>query len=128
MTITWAVHRLNGIVTPASASYSREELTFLLKDSGASALVTCAPLLETALQAADAAGISHDRVFLCDLPAVFQVTSREAVRMKTIEDLVQTGVRMPELPSLQWVGGQGARQTAFICYSSGTSGLPVRHI
>ncbi|KAM5380142.1 hypothetical protein ACJZ2D_003789 [Fusarium nematophilum] len=35
------------------------------------------------------------------------------------------GAKLPELESLRWTEGQGARQTAFLCYSSGTSGLPV---
>ncbi|TAQ86621.1 hypothetical protein B7494_g5056 [Chlorociboria aeruginascens] len=30
----------------------------------------------------------------------------------------------PELEALKWEKGQGARQTAYLCYSSGTSGLP----
>ncbi len=42
-----------------------------------------------------------------------------------MDDLVSLGRTLPELERLQWSKGQGARRTAFLCYSSGTSGLPV---
>lgn len=42
-----------------------------------------------------------------------------------MEDLVNEGQKLPKLDQLNWVKGQGARQVAFLCYSSGTSGLPV---
>ncbi|EFY93203.1 hypothetical protein J3458_009230 [Metarhizium acridum] len=114
-----AIHRLSGIVTPASAAYSHQELEHQLRSSGAQALFTCVPLLENALKAADAAGIPRERVFLLAVP---QVASDP--RFETIDDLVEQGKSLPPLPPLEWIKGQGARQTAFLCYSSGTSGLP----
>ena len=36
------------------------------------------------------------------------------------------GGKLPGLAPLSFGKGQGARQAAFLCYSSGTSGLPVR--
>jgi acyl-CoA synthetase (AMP-forming)/AMP-acid ligase II len=115
-----SIHRLSGIVTPASAAYSHQELEHQLRSSGAQALFTCVPLLENALKAADAAGISRDRVFLLAIPGV----SSDA-RFNTIDDLVAEGKALAPLSPLKWVKGQGARQAAFLCYSSGTSGLPV---
>ncbi|KAK9442968.1 phenylacetyl-CoA ligase [Metarhizium brunneum] len=114
-----AIHRLAGIVTPASAAYSHQELEHQLRSSGARALFTCVPLLENALKAADAAGIPRERVFLLAVP---QVASDPG--FETIDHLVEQGKSLPPLPPLQWVTGQGARQTAFLSYSSGTSGLP----
>ncbi|EXV03743.1 AMP binding enzyme [Metarhizium robertsii] len=114
-----AIHRLSGIVTPASAAYSHQELEHQLRSSGARALFTCVPLLENALKAADAAAIPRERVFLLAVP---QVASDP--RFETIDHLVEQGKSLPPLPPLQWVTGQGARQTAFLSYSSGTSGLP----
>jgi acyl-CoA synthetase (AMP-forming)/AMP-acid ligase II len=115
-----AVHRLSGIATPANVAYSVEELEHQLRSSGAKALFTCAPVLETALKAAKAVGISEDKIFIMDLPHHSQKPP-----FKTVEDLVEMGHSIPELEPLKWVKGQGARQTAFLCYSSGTSGLPV---
>ncbi|KAF4338464.1 hypothetical protein FBEOM_7609 [Fusarium beomiforme] len=117
--VTHAVHRLNGIVTPASAAYSAPELEHQLRSSGANALFTCVPLLETALTAAKAAGIPEDRIFLLPVPG-FESKSP----FKSIDDLIAEGKNAPELQPLNWVKGQGARQVAYLCYSSGTSGLP----
>lgn len=115
-----ATHRLSGIATPANVAYSPSELEHQLRSSGAKALFTCVPVLETALKAARAVGIPDDKVFIMDLPLHAQKPS-----FKTVDDLVEMGHSMPELEPLQWVKGQGARQVAFLCYSSGTSGLPV---
>lgn len=40
MTLAYAIHRLNGIATPANAAYSAPELEFQLKSSGAKVLFT----------------------------------------------------------------------------------------
>ncbi|CCT69828.1 probable phenylacetyl-CoA ligase [Fusarium fujikuroi] len=119
ITMTHAVHRLNGIVTPASAAYSAPELEHQLRSSGANALFTCVPLLETALTAAKAVGIPEDRVFLLPVPG-FESKSP----FKSIDDLIAEGKDAPELQPLNWIKGQGLRQVAYLCYSSGTSGLP----
>lgn len=118
---THAVHRLSGIVTPASAAYSVAELEHQLRTSGSRAVFTCAPLLDNALKAADAVGIPRDRIFILSVAGFENPAS-----YTTIDDLVAEGKNLPPLKPLQWVRGQGARQTAFLCYSSGTSGLPVR--
>ena len=44
---------------------------------------------------------------------------------KTVDQLIELGDSLPPLEELRWAKGQGARQTALLCYSSGTSGLPV---
>ncbi|EEU47537.1 uncharacterized protein NECHADRAFT_59366 [Fusarium vanettenii 77-13-4] len=117
--LTHAVHRLSGIVTPASAAYSAQELQHQLVSSGANALFTCVPLLDNALVAAKGAGIPEDRIFLLPIPG-FEAKAP----FKTIDDLIAEGKDAPELKPLNWVNGQGARQVAYLCYSSGTSGLP----
>ncbi|KAL2757754.1 hypothetical protein ACRALDRAFT_2097219 [Sodiomyces alcalophilus JCM 7366] len=116
---THAVHRLSGIVTPASAAYSAAEVEHQLRSSGARALFTCIPLLDTALKAAKAVGISHDRIFIMPVPGAAKTTP-----FATIDDLIEQGKSLPPLEPLRWVKGQGARQVAFLCYSSGTSGMP----
>ncbi|KAK2018282.1 AMP-binding enzyme [Colletotrichum eremochloae] len=116
---THAIHRLSGIVTPASAAYSAQELEHQLRSSNAKAVFTCIPLLETALKAAKAVNLPNDRIFLLPVPGFSQKTP-----YITIDDLIQEGKSLPELEPLKWVKGQGARQVAYLCYSSGTSGLP----
>jgi acyl-CoA synthetase (AMP-forming)/AMP-acid ligase II len=110
---------LSGIATPANVAYSASELEHQLKSSGAKVLFTCVPVLETALKAAKGAGIPEDKIFIMDLP----LHARKP-HFKTVDDLVKLGHSLPELEPLRWRKGQGARQVAFLCYSSGTSGLP----
>lgn len=119
-TVTQAVHRLNGIITPASAAHTASDLEHQLRSSGVKALFTCASRLDTAVKAAKAVGISQDRIFLLATPG-----DNATLPFATLDDLVKEGADLPKLEPLKWVKGQGARQVAFLCYSSGTSGLPV---
>lgn len=123
MTVAYAIHRLSGILTPANAAYSATELEYQLKSAGAKALFTCIPLLETSLQAARAVGIPNKHVYILEMPKEF--TGGKSVPFKTLDQLVAEGRKLGQLEPLKWTNGQGARQTAFLCYSSGTSGLPV---
>ena len=123
MTLAYAVHRLNGVLTPANAAYSAAELEYQLKSAGAKALFTCIPLLETSLQAAKAVGIPNKHVYILEMPK--EITGGKSVPFRSVDDLIVKGQKLEKLESLKWTKGQGARQTAFLCYSSGTSGLPV---
>jgi acyl-CoA synthetase (AMP-forming)/AMP-acid ligase II len=114
-----AIHRLNGIVTPASAAYSAPELEHQIRSSSSRALFTCVPLLDVALKAAKAAGIPEEAIFILPVPGATNKTP-----YPTIDDLVAEGEKLPEVERLKWIKGQAARQVAFLCYSSGTSGLP----
>jgi long-subunit acyl-CoA synthetase (AMP-forming) len=124
MTLAYAVHRLNGILTPANAAYSAPELEYQLKSAGAKALFTCIPLLETSLQAAKTIGIPNKHVYILEMPK--EITGGKSVPFQSVDDLIVKGRKLDRLESLKWEKGQGAKQTAFLCYSSGTSGLPVR--
>ncbi|KPM42945.1 hypothetical protein AK830_g3623 [Neonectria ditissima] len=117
--LTHAIHRVSGIATPASAAYSASELEQQLRSSGAKALFTCLPLLDTALAAAKAVGIKDGNIFILPLPGF-----DKQVPFNTVDDLIEEGKTLPELAALNWAKGQGARQVAYLCYSSGTSGLP----
>src|SRR5437868_7922839 len=68
MTLTWAIHRLNGVSSPANAAYSADELRHQLVNSGASCLFTVAPLLPVAIEAAAKARIPKERIYICELP------------------------------------------------------------
>ncbi|KAK1635587.1 hypothetical protein BDP81DRAFT_450458 [Colletotrichum phormii] len=122
MGLSWAVHRVNGVSSPANAMYNAEELTHQLVTSKCKALFTVQSLLPIALKAAKAAEIPEHCVYLCDMPG-----QQEAKRSKykTVAELTLHGQSLPELEPIKWKPGQGQRQTAFLCYSSGTSGLPT---
>jgi acyl-CoA synthetase (AMP-forming)/AMP-acid ligase II len=114
------------VVSPANAAYSAAELTHQLRDSKAQVLFTCLPLLKTALEAAGKAGIPQNRIYLIDVPAQVRGDAKTSAEYKTVDQLIEEGKSLPKVEKLKWVPGQGARTTAFLCYSSGTSGLPVR--
>ncbi|KAK0624236.1 hypothetical protein B0T14DRAFT_517716 [Immersiella caudata] len=116
---TYAVHRVSGIASLANASYSPPELAHQLRSSAVKVLFTCTALLDTALKACAEVGIPKDRVFILPM-----TDDKKAVPFLSVEDLISEGEKLPELPPLKWVKGQGERQPAFLCYSSGTSGLP----
>ena len=65
-------------------------------------------------------GIPKDKVFILGMPGFEKKDG-----FTTVEDLINEGKKLPEVDALKWTKGQGARQPAFLCYSSGTSGLPV---
>jgi len=121
--LAWATHRLGGIQSPANAAYSAAELEYQLKNSGAKALFTCVPLLDTARQAAKNSGIPENRIYILEVPESF-AGKKTPQGLKTVDDLIREGEKLDRLPKLDWEKGDGALRTAFLCYSSGTSGLP----
>jgi acyl-CoA synthetase (AMP-forming)/AMP-acid ligase II len=122
--LAWATHRLGGIQSPANAAYSTDELVYQLKNSGAKALFTCVPLLETARAAAKQSGIPENRIYILEVPSQITGGKSSPKGMKTVDDLIREGKELDRLESLNWASGDGAKKTAFLCYSSGTSGLP----
>ncbi|KAH6970322.1 hypothetical protein DER45DRAFT_582417 [Fusarium avenaceum] len=119
MLLVHAIHRISGVVTPASAAFTVSELQHQLKHIKAKALFTCAPLLAVAQEAAKRCGINKDRIFILDVPGF-----DSPVGYETIDQLVDTGRTLPPLKALKWTKGQSTRQPAFISITSGTSGLP----
>lgn len=128
MTVSWAAHRVNGLSSPANSAYSVDELHHQLVTSCAKAMFTVRPLLDTALKAAAKANLSQDKIFLCDMPGDTDRHDPSVHTFKTFQQLLVEGQQLPPLENLHWSKGQGARQTAFLCYSSGTSGLPVSRL
>ena len=92
-----------------------------MRSSGSKALFTCVPLLDVALTAAKAVGIPDDAIFLLPVPGA----EKHKSPYTTVDDLVAEGEKLPAVEPLKWIKGQAARQAAYLCYSSGTSGLPV---
>ncbi|OOQ91185.1 phenylacetyl-CoA ligase pclA-Penicillium chrysogenum [Penicillium brasilianum] len=120
----WGVHRLGGVISPANAAYSAAELKHQILDSGAKALFTCVPLLSVALDGAAQAGLPKDKIYLIDVPAPILGGAKAPSEFKSVSQLAEAGKSLPALEPLKWGPGEGARRTAFLCYSSGTSGLP----
>jgi len=125
LTMAWAVHRLGGIASCVNAAYNAHELEYQLKDSGAKAIFTCLPLLETTMAVAKKLGIPKEKVYILDLPPAIAAGVKNP-GLKTVDDLVQAGAKLPKMQASDrsWSEGEGKRRCAFLCYSSGTSGLP----
>lgn len=115
---------MGGIQTPANAAYSASELEYQLKNSGAKALFTCVPLLETAREGAKNSGIPENRIYILEVAEVFAGKGTPSGK-KTVDDFIREGKQLDRLEKLDWKTGDGAKRSAFLCYSSGTSGLPV---
>jgi acyl-CoA synthetase (AMP-forming)/AMP-acid ligase II len=121
--LAWATHRLGGLQTPANAAYSAAELEYQLKNSGATCLFTCVPLLETAKIAAKKCGIPDNRIYILEVPKELTGGKGTPAGMKTVDDFIREGAKLDRLEPLKLAQGEGAKRTAFLCYSSGTSGL-----
>lgn len=125
LTLGWAVHRIGGILTCVNAAYSPSELEYQMNDSGAKAIFTCLPLLQTCKDGVKKSKLPNDKIYV--LPLADQATGgMKNPGHKTIEDLIQAGSKLtPIKPSDEsWSQGDGKKKCAFLCYSSGTSGLP----
>lgn len=122
--LAWSVLRFNGVVAPVNVAFIASELAYQLKDSGSRALFTCPSKLDTALEAAKLAGIPESKVFLIPVPGDEAPPGTETRRVLTLEDLIIKGRQLSPLPRQKWSSGQGRRQAAYLCYSSGTSGPP----
>lgn len=65
-------------------------------------------------------------VFLLELPD--ELAKKKALPdqgQKTVDQLVQEGTALAEIEPLRWKLGQGREQVAYLCPTSGTSGLQV---
>lgn len=80
------------------------------------------PLLKTALEAAAKVGIPKERVYLLEIPEI--ISGPIPPGFKTVSQFIEWGKSLPKLDDLKWPPGEGERRIAFLCYSSGTSGLP----
>ncbi|KAJ9645814.1 hypothetical protein H2199_002855 [Coniosporium tulheliwenetii] len=74
--------------------------------------------------AAKAVGLPENRIYILEMPKVATGGQEAPKKYKTVQQLIDEGSKQPRLESLNWEQGQGKKQCAFLCYSSGTSGLP----
>ncbi|ORY38884.1 acetyl-CoA synthetase-like protein [Rhizoclosmatium globosum] len=117
-TIVHAVLKAGGTVSPANPSYSVNELAFQLKDSGAKYLFVHPAVLETALAAAQKVGIAEKNIILLDEPSVVVPgPSRRTINQ------ISAANKVPA-PVVKLTREEIMQRPAYMCYSSGTTGLP----
>lgn len=122
MTLNLAILRLNGVSGPVSAAFVADELAGQLRALKPMLLFCTQPLLQTALQAAKVCGFPENKIFICDMPGADPAPEE----FRSLAQLVRHGKSLPDLEAISWATERSSSQVAFVCSSSGTSGLPVR--
>ncbi|TPX32272.1 hypothetical protein SmJEL517_g04592 [Synchytrium microbalum] len=109
-TVLFAVSRQGGITTTANPTYTVPELTYQLKDSGATIVNTVPDSLPTAMSACKEAGIPDARILL--------LGDSWAGAQKRIQDVFSTQIP----PRYVYTREQVWNQPCYLVYSSGTTG------
>ncbi|PGH14495.1 hypothetical protein AJ79_02988 [Helicocarpus griseus UAMH5409] len=113
-----------GIFTAANPTFTRRELAYQLKDSGATFLLCNESQVTTGVEAAGDAGIPLSRVFIFD-DCVFENSGRLLAGCRNWNSLIASEEvgRAYEWASLTG-DGEANNITAVLNYSSGTTGSP----
>ncbi|KAJ6512071.1 amp dependent CoA ligase [Mycena vitilis] len=113
----WAPNYLGAIFTGANPASTPAELVYQIKLTEAKLVIAHSVTLESALQAANLAGLSPDRVLILDPNPSLNVTSVASL----IADSVSGGCTL--VPK-KLGPGEGKTRVAAMCLSSGTTGQP----
>jgi 4-coumarate--CoA ligase len=118
----WAAHRLGCTVAPSNAISTAEELTHQLRLSGARTIIVHPTAADRALAAARACGIPQKSVILLSRDhADSNLTSTET--LIHLGELLTGKGQTIILPSSR-LSPPAQLRVAFLCFSSGTTGLP----
>lgn len=100
-----------GVISPANAAYTAEELAYQLQQAKAKYLVTSEENLEIALNAAQQVGLPKKNMFL------FGQNTINGVAPYTRAILADE-----ECPAEEYDFEEAKSTTAYLCFSSGTTG------
>ncbi|KAI8058116.1 hypothetical protein BDF22DRAFT_739517 [Syncephalis plumigaleata] len=107
-------------VTTANAAYTANELAFQLKDSSASFLVADYEALDTAVEAANKVGIPRQHIIVTGIIDE-SARARRHQGYHTVYSFLGTS---SEVEPVSLTAHDANHQTAYLCYSSGTTGNP----
>lgn len=113
--LIWGCHWAGGVVVPSSPTCTAREYAFQLMNSRAKAIVTSESLLHTAVDAAWIARIPKERIMVVD-----DGTIGDSYFIR-LPDMLQQS--MPDAVFERSVKLDPATDYAFLCYTSGTTGL-----
>ncbi|BFZ59816.1 hypothetical protein YB2330_000837 [Saitoella coloradoensis] len=114
----WSTLRVGGVISGASPAYTVGEMTYALKTAGAKFIFTTPESLPVALEAASAAGVAKDHIFLLE-------GSGQGTSHLTVEGLIKKGEgRKIVGPWTIPKGSSNDKELGFLSFSSGTTGLP----
>ncbi|KAJ3323145.1 hypothetical protein HDV06_002157 [Boothiomyces sp. JEL0866] len=113
--VIYAAIRLGAVVTTANPNYLASEFAYQLQDSGAKFIFCHENVLGNALEAGSQSNIPKSKVFVFG--------SKKAGSHLSIDELVAVGAsKVRNLPVVKFSERQLKEDTAYLCYSSGTTG------
>jgi len=122
LTYCWATHRLRGTCLLLHASTSPTENAKHMEHSHCNILIVSPALLESGRAVAAAVREGDARVYLTEpVPSNTQTNGG----LKTIEELLNLGKALVPLPALNWSPEEAQSSIAYLCATSGTSGVQV---
>ncbi|KAI1501413.1 hypothetical protein F5X99DRAFT_382404 [Biscogniauxia marginata] len=111
-----------GIFTGANPSFVARELAYQLQDSGASFLIAADSSMEVAVEAAEQAGLSKDRIYSIDGTAL---DARQGKARLGTQHWISLLASKDEARKFDWVEPSDTKTTTCcLNYSSGTTGVP----
>ncbi|THW63174.1 acetyl-CoA synthetase-like protein [Aureobasidium pullulans] len=114
-----------GVFTGANPTYVARELTYQLQDSGAKFLICAEASLDTGIEAADAAGLSHDNVFVFDSGyATFDNAGKGREDVRHWSKLLSSSAESRNFAWEELSSREELERTICLNYSSGTTGVP----
>lgn len=114
-----AAIRAGGKVCGASPAYGAEEMSFALKVAQAKFMFTVPSSIEVAAAAAEEAGISQSNIFLLEGTMAGYSTVQDLIKIG--KSYGETGQTRPASIPKHLTNGDVC---GFLCFTSGTSGLP----
>jgi acyl-CoA synthetase (AMP-forming)/AMP-acid ligase II len=108
--IAWGTISIGGVVSPLNLATAGNGLAHYLKDSGSKAVITQRAQYQVVSKAAQEAGLGKSRVVALE-------DINQDMWLPDTSDARPQGSESPPIPD-------PAHETAFLVYSSGTSGLP----
>jgi 4-coumarate--CoA ligase len=117
----WAILRLGGTVALISPTLTQEELVTQLRIANPSIIIAHADSLKGTLEAADVLGLDKSQIAVLD--------GETASPYPSIQDLIEHGSSLADIVEIKLRPGEAKTKIAFLCFSSGTTGVPkVLHI
>ncbi|KAK6005056.1 hypothetical protein QM012_007835 [Aureobasidium pullulans] len=114
-----------GVFTGANPTYVARELAYQLQDSGARFLICAEVSLDTGIEAADTAGISHEKVFVFDNGyATFDNLGEGHGDVRHWSKLLTSSAESRKFAWQKLSSKEELNRTICLNYSSGTTGVP----